>query len=180
MNLPFDPPQRPSGESVFQTPWFEIVATPAPGGGAPFYVLHCTDFVLLAALNEQGELLLVRQYRPGAGGVTLEVPGGHVEAGETPEQAARKELLEETGHEAGPLELLAVLSPSNARFTNRMWCYFVTEARPAAHAAAYREAGVELVRYGGGLRALTADPEFSSASSWALLLAALRAGKLAW
>jgi 8-oxo-dGTP pyrophosphatase MutT (NUDIX family) len=180
MNPPLDPPQRPAGESVFQTPWFEIVATPVPGSAAPFYVIHCTNFVALAALNEQGELLLVRQYRPGAGAVTLEVPGGHVEAGETPEQAARKELLEETGHEAGPLELLAVISPSNARFTNRMWCYFAPDSRPAAHAAAQREAGVELVRYRGGVRALTADPEFSSAGSWALLLAALRAGKVAW
>lgn len=172
--------RRPAGDTVFQTPWFEIMATPAPGGGAPFYVLHSTDFVAMVALNEHGELLLVRQYRPGAGGTTLEVPGGHVEDGETPEQAARKELLEETGHEAGTLELLVVLSPSNARFTNRMWCYFAPDARPAAHAAAYREAGVELVCYGDGVRALTADPEFNSAGSWAALLAALRAGKVSW
>lgn len=173
-------PRRPVGESVFQTPWFEIIATPLPPSGAPFYVIHCTDFVGMAALNEQGELLLVRQYRPGAGAVTLEVPGGHIEAGETPEQAARKELLEETGYEAGNLELMTILSPSNARFANRMWCYLITGARPAANAAAHREAGVELVCHSGGVRGLTENPEFNSAGSWAVLLAAMRTGKVNW
>jgi 8-oxo-dGTP pyrophosphatase MutT (NUDIX family) len=172
--------RRPPGESVFQTPWFEIVATPDPGGGKPFYVLHCGDFAALAALNEQGELLLVRQYRPGARAFTLEVPSGHVEVGETPEQAARKELLEETGYEAGALELMTVLSPSSARFTNRLWCYLALDVRPAANAAAHREAGVELVRHSGGIRALTANPEFNNAGSWAVILAAMRSGKVGW
>ena len=120
----------------------------------------------------------MRQYRPGAGSLTLELPAGHVEAGETPEQTARKELLEETGYEVDAFELLAVMSPSNARFTNRMWCYFAANARPAPHAEAQREAGIELVCYGDGVRALTAEKTFASAGNWAALLAALRAGKL--
>ena len=53
--------------------------------------------------------------------MTLELPAGHVEQDETPEESARKELLEETGHVAEKFELLASLSPSTSRFTNRMW-----------------------------------------------------------
>ena len=49
-------------------------------------------------------VILARQYRPGPDEILLELPGGGVEAGETPEQAARRELLEETGYE-GELHL---------------------------------------------------------------------------
>ena len=109
--------------------------------------------------------------------VTLELPAGHVDPGETPEQAARRELLEETGYEADTFKLLAALSPSVARFTNRMWCFLAANARPAAGAETQREAGVELILYERGLRALIEEKEFYSAPSCAaLLLAVLRGG----
>ena len=118
---------------------------------------------------------MVRQFRPAVGAVTLELPAGQVDPGETPEQAARRELLEETGHEADTFKLLGALSPSVARFTNRMWCFFAANARPAIGAEAQREAGVDLILYERGVRALIEEKEFYSAPNCAaLLLATLR------
>ena len=60
----------------------------------------------VACLNPAGEVLLIRRRDNGL----WDVPGGRVEVGEGTEAAARRELLEETGLEAGALELLAVFS----------------------------------------------------------------------
>jgi ADP-ribose pyrophosphatase len=168
---------KPQGErkSVFATPWFQIFAEQSPEGGEPHYVIQGKDFVVVVALTTDNRILLVRQYRPPVAEVTLELPAGHIEPGETPEQAARRELLEETGHEAHKFQLLANLSPSVARFTNRMYCFFAGDARPVIGAKPQGEAGVSLVLYEGGLRRLIEDKEFYSAPSCvALYLAALR------
>lgn len=167
----------PSRETVFATPWFQILAEQAQGGASPHYVIQGLDFVVIVALTPQNQLLLVRQFRVAAGAVTLELPAGHIDPGETPEQAARRELLEETGYEADKFELLASLSPSVARFTNRMWCFFAAGARPAAVSQAQREAGVDLVLYDRGVGKLIEEKDFYSAPNYAaLLLAMVRAG----
>jgi len=162
-------------KTVFATPWCQVLAAPAPDGGQPHYVIQGADFVVIVALTPQNQLLLVRQFRMAAAAVTLELPAGHVDPGETPEQAARRELLEETGYEADAFKLLGALSPSVARFTNHMWCFFAANARPAVGAETQREAGVDLILYERGIRALIEEKEFYSAPSCAaLLLATLR------
>jgi len=87
-------------EAVFTSPWFQVLAESTPGGGPPHYVIQGLDFVVIVALTRQDQLLLVRQFRRAAGAITLELPAGHIDPGETPEQAARRELAEETGYEA--------------------------------------------------------------------------------
>jgi ADP-ribose pyrophosphatase len=168
----------PHRQTVFTTPWFQVLASPASGQGHPQYAIQAPDFVAIVALTAQGQLLLVRQHRFAVNAVTLELPGGHVDAGETPEQSARKELLEETGYEAETFTLLAGLSPSWARFTNQMWCFFAGNAKPAEDAEARRESGIDLVLYERGLRALISEPDFHCASSCAALFIALLQGKL--
>jgi ADP-ribose pyrophosphatase len=164
-------------ETVFATPWFQVLAEQAQGGGQPHYVIQGLDFVVIVAVTPQDQILLVRQYRTAVGEVTLELPAGHLDPGETPEQAARRELLEETGYGADTFELLGSLSPSVARFTNRMWCFFAPRAKPAAGAQAQREAGVELVVYDRGVQGLIGENRFYSAPNYAaLLLAVLRGG----
>jgi ADP-ribose pyrophosphatase len=59
--------------------------------------------------GEDPQLLMIRQYRHAAGGWLFEIPAGRLDAGESPEACARRELLEETGCTAGTLEPLTTI-----------------------------------------------------------------------
>lgn len=63
----------------------------------------------VVALNEQGEILLLREYRHPLGEVVYQLPGGLVDAGESPLETARRELREETGYEAEHWKRLGVV-----------------------------------------------------------------------
>ena len=166
---------EPQGEIVFETPWFKIRSKELPES-SPHYFIQTTDFVAVVALNEQGHLLLVRQFREGVGGMTLELPSGHVEEGDTPEETARKELIEETGYEADRFELMSALSPSTSRYTSRLWCFFAKGIRPQPGAQV--EKGLEPVFYTKGLKALLHEPEFCSAPNYGALFLAVLNGKM--
>jgi len=168
----------PDDKIVFTTPWFQILDRRPPGMDQPYYAIQSSDVVVIVAVNAQERLLLVRQFRPAVNMMTLELPAGHIEPGETPEDAARKELWEETGHEAGTLELLTKVSPSTARFTNPLWCFFASHIKPGSRRDLTREAGVEFLAYEHPLTSLLEEKEFISASSYAALFAAVLRGRL--
>jgi ADP-ribose pyrophosphatase len=170
--------QTAPDEVVFSTKWFQILARKSPGSSDPHYVIDTTDFVSLVVLNTENKLLLVRQFRPAVNRMTLEVPSGHVEAGETPEQTAHRELLEETGHVVEKFEFLTAVYPAIGRFTNKMWCYFAANARPTNDSKHEVEAGVELVSYDGSIRALVGNEEFCSSLGHAAVFAALARGHI--
>ncbi|MGA7937618.1 MAG: NUDIX hydrolase [Kovacikia sp.] len=117
--------------TVFSTPWFDIIAklTDEVGGGDPYYSLQLSDYVCVLAMTEKREFLLVRQYRPSVEEYTLELPSGHLESGEMPEETAKRELLEETGYEAATVDFLGCLVPDTGRLSNRLWCYFANNVR---------------------------------------------------
>lgn len=77
-----------------------------------FYVIDAPDWVNVVPVTPTGAVVCVRQYRPGTDEVTLEIPGGMVDAGEEPEAAARRELLEETGYAADELIPLGAVDPN--------------------------------------------------------------------
>jgi ADP-ribose pyrophosphatase len=113
---------------VFSSSWCRLVAEPQATGD-PYYMLDVPDYVAVVARTAEGRILLVRQHRPVVGHDSIELPSGHVDTGETPEAAARRELFEETGAVADNLELLGTLVPDIGRLTNRMWCYFAADAK---------------------------------------------------
>lgn len=117
----------------FSTPWFHLVAKQADGQPAPYYALRTLDYVGIVALTTDGRLALVRQYRPAVECVTLELPGGHVDPGESPETAARRELAEECGLHAPHLECLGALFSDTGRIENRLWCFLARDAAPMSN-----------------------------------------------
>jgi ADP-ribose pyrophosphatase len=69
----------------------------ASGGALEYFVLELADWVNVVPVTSERELVMVRQYRHATRGVTLEIPAGSVKENEVPADAARRELLEETG-----------------------------------------------------------------------------------
>jgi 8-oxo-dGTP pyrophosphatase MutT (NUDIX family) len=101
--------------------------SPRTGKAHDFYVLESANWVNVIPLTEAGEVVLVRQYRHGTREVTLEVPGGIIEPGDSPDAAARRELLEETGFEAAETVSLGYVHPNPAFLNNRCYTYIAKD-----------------------------------------------------
>lgn len=93
-----------------------------PGGSTltPYHVIEAADWVNVVAINEAGCIVLVEQYRHAVTRTMLEIPAGHIDANETPEAAARRELQEETGYGGGRWHALGSLHPAASRFNNQV------------------------------------------------------------
>ena len=92
-----------------------------PEGGRPreYYVIEAPDWINVIPLSDDGEVLMVRQYRFGIGALTLEIPGGMCDGLEEPAAAAARELAEETGFEASSLTRLGWVYPNPPIQNNR-------------------------------------------------------------
>jgi len=117
--------KRLGSERILENPYFSLRADRLrlPDGGIkdPYYVLERPDAAIIFPLTASGEVVLVRQYRPPLEMMELGLPAGLVEVGERPEDAARRELSEETGYTGGEWELLGSLASSPSLKDN--WAY---------------------------------------------------------
>ncbi|MBR2114357.1 MAG: NUDIX hydrolase [Prevotella sp.] len=84
-----------------------------------YYVLEYPDWVNVIAITKNGLFVMERQYRHAAGCTCFELPCGVMEEGETPLEAAKRELAEETGYGGGEWKELMVLSANPSSMTNR-------------------------------------------------------------
>ncbi len=94
--------------------------SPRDGGERSFFRIDAADWVNVVPITTAGDLVLIRQYRHGAGEVTLEIPGGMVDPGEAPSASAARELLEETGYAAAEICEIGRSNPNPALFGNRL------------------------------------------------------------
>ena len=121
-------------------PWQQVAQRPRTGGWLPIdtrtYVMpdgsvsewdihRGTDSVSVLALTPDGQVVAVREYRPGPDAVLLNLPGGMIDAGEDAATAAARELREETGYEAGSVEVVGWVWA----FSTSTWRQYAVVAR---------------------------------------------------
>lgn len=95
-----------------------------------YYVRESRGFTIIAAVTPDRHLVLVRQYKHGAGQIMLELPAGMVDPDEAPETCAVRELAEETGYAGDPPRLLRTLVVDPTNSNGFFHLYLVENATP--------------------------------------------------
>lgn len=109
-----------------------IARSPVDQTEHEYFRVRSPDWAQIVPVTPEGEVVMVRQYRHGASKQVLEIPGGLVEPGEAPVDAAIRECLEETGYAAESVVGLGSLNPNPAIHDHRLHSFYATGVRRVA------------------------------------------------
>ena len=118
---------------LFEHPWLRVVVDTLTRGGQEWpyiYVVSPMEAVAVVALAGEGRLVLTRQYRHPVGAVIYDLPAGRMDDGEEALAAARRELKEETGYEAGRWEALGRYNPYPGSMRAATNLFFAADLTP--------------------------------------------------
>ena len=129
------PWERRGKRRIFESRLFGIDAhtlvSPRTGSAHDFLVLETRDWCNIVPLTAAGEVVMVRQHRYGTDEETLELPGGMIDPTDpSPLEAARRELLEETGYVAREIVQTGVIAPNPAMQSNRTFSFLARDVTP--------------------------------------------------
>ncbi len=171
--------ERLGGERLLETPYFNLRSDRLrlPDGSIkdPYYVVERPDAAIIFPVTGDGEVVLVRQYRPPIDRMELGLPAGLVEGGEKPEAAARRELAEETGYGGGEWEPLGSLASSPSLKNNWAYLFLARGVGEVAPPDPDEHESIEVVRVPlGEVSGLVHSGEIVSSSGVAAVMLALR------
>lgn len=116
---------------VFVCPWLkvrkDVVRFPNGVGIPDFYVTEAPDWVNVIAITTEGKFIIEEQYRHGIQKVCFELCAGMVDEGETPIEAAKRELQEETGFSGGNWKVFGTSVPDASRSTVKCYHFLATD-----------------------------------------------------
>ena len=119
-------------------PWLDVyqesVELPSGRQLPDFFRVVMPEFVVVVPVTDDNRIVLVKGYKHGLGRVTLSPPAGVMELGETPLQAAQRELLEESGYSAERWEFIGTYVVDGNRQCGTMHTYLARSARLTAAA----------------------------------------------
>ncbi len=114
-------------EYLFRRPWLtarrDHVRLPNGAENEEYYVLEYPDWVNVIAITEEGKFVMERQYRHALQRTGYEICAGVCEEGETPLEAARRELYEETGFGGGEWTQMMSIAPNSSSMSNLCHCF---------------------------------------------------------
>lgn len=115
---------------VNRGPWLnirqELVELPSGTQIPTWYVMDFPNWINVIAITKDGLFVMEDQYRHGLGETHYELVAGVIDEGETPLQAAQRELSEETGFGGGEWKLFMTLSPNPTNHTNLSYTFLAT------------------------------------------------------
>ena len=119
-NSPVRPWRRVAGQIAFEHALFDVERQEIAAGGdrREVVAIHTGNWVNVIPMRDDGQVVLIRQWRFGIAAPTLEIPGGVVDPGETALEAAQREMLEETGYRAASWTPLGTVHPNPAFMSN--------------------------------------------------------------
>lgn len=109
------------------------------------HVLEYDDEVMVFALMKGQQVVMIKQYRHGIRDVILDFPGGSVDQGETPLEAAKRELMEETGYAGDNFIELGQVSPNPAIHRNQLYMFLAVDVEQSGEQHPFDVDGVEIV-----------------------------------
>lgn len=123
-------------EHILHTgPWLnvrqDLVELPNGAQIPTWFVLEFPDWINVIAITKDGQMVMEDQYRHGLGETHYELVAGVIDPGETPLEAAKRELSEETGYEGGEWQLFMTLSPNPTNHNNRSYTFLATGVEKA-------------------------------------------------
>lgn len=144
-----------------------------------FYTVDISDAASVVAVDLKGNVVLKKEYRYCQGKETIEIPAGAFEKGEEPIEAAKRELLEETGYCSDEWLYLGDTMDSPAKLTNHMHLFLATGCRKVREQRLDKTEQIEVlaVPFENAIQ-MVMDNEINSNSSASALLRAARLLKI--